>query len=64
MTQTEKQIGDFTVRVEADASVNGPYKVVVVGGPNPRTLAARFESQTRAIEYLGSVSSRTLMERK
>lgn len=62
--RTEKQIGDFTVRVEPDESLNGPYKVVVYGGPNPRTLAARFDSESSAVEYLDHVSSRTLMEHK
>ena len=61
---TEKTIGDFTVRVEADSSVNGPFAVRVHGGPAVRTLDCRFETEAAAAEYLSHVSSRTLAERK
>jgi hypothetical protein len=59
---TEKQIGDFTLRVVADASANGPFAIEVLGGPAARTLACRFASEDDAAAYLSRVTSRSLSQ--
>lgn len=56
----EKRIGDFTVCVvSAETGINGPWIVVVYGGPHPRTLG-HFRTEDEAESFLSGVSSRTL----
>ena len=64
MTTMEKRIGDFSVTVEQDNSANGPFVLMVYGGPHPRCLAVRFPKEEDAIARLYKVSSRDLMKAK
>jgi hypothetical protein len=58
--QTEKQIGDFTLRVVRESDANGPYSVKIYGGPTPHTLMCRFESEDAAASYLVRVNPSVL----